>query len=208
MTSGITLMYDYYYGQWGTFVNVPATSSTLYQGLHTYINSLGQVFQESPGSFIDGTNPVLMSFTTSWINLAGIQGYLRAYWFQLLGKYLSPHKLQCLVAYNYNPAPLQNSLIRPTNFAPNYGSAESNGQNTVYGQDSPYGGPGNVEDWRVFLDKERCMSFQVTIQEVYDPTFGIPAGAGLTLTGLNFVFAQKKGWRPQSAAHSVGGAST
>jgi hypothetical protein len=43
LDTGITLMYDYFFGQWGTFVNVPALSSTVYQGLHTYINSLGQV---------------------------------------------------------------------------------------------------------------------------------------------------------------------
>jgi hypothetical protein len=44
MNSGVTLMYDYYYQQWGTFVNVPAISSVIYQSLHTYINSSGDVF--------------------------------------------------------------------------------------------------------------------------------------------------------------------
>lgn len=205
MSSGVTLMYDYYYQQWGTFVKVPATSSTLYQGLHTYINSFGQVFQESPGSFLDGSNPVLIAFTTSWLNLAGVQGYIRAYWFYLLGKYISPHKLQCLVAYNYNPAPTQNTLITPINFAPTYGGPESNGQNTVYGQDTPYGGPSNVENWRVFLDKERCSAFQITVEEVYDSSFGVPAGEGLTLSGINVVYAGKSGWRPIPASQSAGG---
>lgn len=205
MSSGITLMYDYYYGQWGTFVNVPATSSTLYQGLHTYINSMGQVFQESPGLYLDGSNPVLLSFATSWLNLAGIQGYIRSYWFYLLGKYISPHKLQCLIAYNYNPAPTQNSLISPINFAPTYGGPESNGQNTVYGNDTPYGGPTDVENWRVFLDNQRCSAFQITVQEVYDPSFGVPAGEGLTLSGINLVYAGKSGWRPISADQSIGG---
>lgn len=206
LSSGITLMYDYFYGQWGTFVNVPATSSTLYQGLHTYINSFGQVFQESPGKYLDGANPVLVKFTTSWFNLAGLQGYLRAYWFYLLGKYVSPHKLHCSIAYNYNPAPSQAVLVQPTNFAPTFGGLESNGQIAVYGQDTPYGGK-NVEDWRIFLDRQRCSAFQITVQEVYDHSMGVPAGEGLTLSGINLVYAGKAGWRPISAAHSAGGNS-
>jgi hypothetical protein len=205
MASGITLMYDYFYQQWGTFKGIPAVSSTLYQGLHSYINSSGQVYQESPGSYLDGSQPVLMSFTTSWFNLAGIQGYQRAFFFYLLGKYLSPHKLQCAIAYDYNPAPTQTSLITPTNFAPTYGSPASNGQTTVYGQDTPYGGPGNVENWRVFLTTQRCSSFQITVDEIYDPSYGVTAGAGLTLTGLNLVVAGKKGFRPISAVNSIGG---
>src|SRR5208282_425628 len=74
MSSGITIMYDYFFDEWATFT-INGTSATLYQGLHTYVNSLGQVFQESPGTYLDATNPVLMSFTTSWISLAGIQGF-------------------------------------------------------------------------------------------------------------------------------------
>jgi hypothetical protein len=58
LSSGITLMYDYFYGQWGEFINVPAISATLYQGLHTYINKFGQVFQENPGVYLDGAKPV------------------------------------------------------------------------------------------------------------------------------------------------------
>ena len=79
LDNGITLMYDYYVGQWATFNNIPAISSTLYQSLHTYINANGQVFQENEGSYLDGSKPVLMSFQTSWIHLAGVQGYERFY---------------------------------------------------------------------------------------------------------------------------------
>ena len=85
LDSGITLMYDYFFQQWGTFAGVPAISSTLYQNLHTFINSSGAVYQESPGIYLDGSNPVKMKFTTSWINLAGLQGYQRAYFFYMLG---------------------------------------------------------------------------------------------------------------------------
>lgn len=210
LSTGQTLMYDYFYGQWGTFVGIPGISSTLYQGLHTFLNSDGAVFQETPGAYLDGSNPVLLSFTTSWIQLAGLQGYQRAYFFYLLGTYFSPHKLNLSIAYDYNSSPIQNTLITPINQSPNYGS----GSMPVYGQSSPYGGgssdsgaSSNIEQWRVFLSKQRCTSFQITLDEVYDPSFGQPAGQGLTLSGLNLVVAVKKGWRPQPSATSAGSLS-
>lgn len=205
LDNGVTLMYDYFYNQWGTFVNVPAISSTVYQGLHTFINNRGEVYQETPGKYLDGSNPVLLGFITSWLNLAGLQGYQRAYFFFLLGKYLTPHKLQISIAYDYNDSPEQVDLISPDNFSPAYGAASANGQQTVYGQNTPYGGPSNVERWRIFFTKQKCQAFQITLQEIYDPSFGVPAGQGLTLSGINMIAAVKKGYRPISSSNSVGG---
>lgn len=198
MSSGITLMFDYYYQQWGTFVNVPAISSTLYQGLQTYINSLGQVFQETPGNYLDNTLPVLMSFTTSWINLAGLQGYQRAYEFSLLGTYYSPHKLNVQVGYDYNPNLSSQVIISPNNFSPAYGD------DLTYGSGSPYGGASQLEQWRIRFKQQRCESFQIQVNEIYDPSYGIVAGKGLTLSGINCVIGAKKGYRPYKAASSTG----
>jgi hypothetical protein len=210
LNTGQTLMYDYYYGQWGTFVNVPAISSCIFQDLHTFLNSAGAVYQETPGEYLDGSSPVLMTLTTSWIQLAGLQGYQRAYFFYLLGTYFSPHKLNLSIAYDYVSSPIQNTIITPTNYSPAYGSPSM----PVYGQISPYGGgsddsgaPSNIEQWRVFLSKQRCTSFQITLQEIYDSSFGAPAGAGLTLSGLNLIVGVKKGWRPQPSATSAGSVS-
>lgn len=198
LSSGITVKYDYYYGQWDTDVNVPAISSTLFQGLHTYINTFGQVFQETPGLYLDGSSPVLMSFTTSWIQLAGLQGYQRAYYFYLLGIYLSPHKLLVQIAYDYNSAPSQSSLISPTNYSPVYG------KDLTFGSGNPYGGSTNLEQWRIFLSRQRCEAFQITVQEIYDPAYGVVAGGGVSLSGINLVVGVKKGYRPIQAQHSVG----
>ncbi len=166
--------------------------------------------QETPGQYLDNGNPVLLSFTTSWIALAGLQGYQRAFFFYLLGTYFTPHKLNLQIAYDYNSSPIQNTLISPNNFGPAYGSAGM----PVYGQLSPYGGgspdsgaSSNIEQWRIFLTKQRCTSFQITLQELYDSSFGVPAGQGLTLSGLNLVVGVKKGWRPQPAATSAGSVS-
>ncbi len=210
LNTGETLMYDYFYQQWGTFVGVPAISSCIYQGLHSFVDSYGRVYQETPGIYVDGSNPVLLSFTTGWLNLAGIQGYQRSFFFYILGKYLTPHWLNVNIAYNYNPSPTQNSLIKPKNYSPTYGGPNPNpgdgsDSSSPYGQGNPYGGSSQVEQWRVFNAQQRCQSFQISINEVYDPSFGQPAGQGLTISGLNLVVGVKKGFRPQSNASSIGG---
>lgn len=199
LDSGVTLMYDYYYGQWGTFANIPGVSSTLYEGLHTYLNSSGQVRQETVGMYQDGTQPVLTKFSLPWVNVAGLQGYERAYFFYLLGTYISPHKLYLTVAYDYEDGPSQSVLIKPTNYTSAYGG------DTLYGGSSVNGGSPSIEQWRVFFSKQKCQAFQLTVSEVFDATLGtgIP-GAGFTMSGLNLVIGGKKGYRPQTSQHSAG----
>jgi hypothetical protein len=200
LSNGVTLMYDYFVSQWGEFDGIPMVSSTLYNAAHTFVDEYGQVFQEVPGTYLDGSNPVLMSFTTSWLQVAGLRGYMRAYWFYFLGTYLSPHKLNCSIAYDYNSSPEQSDLVPPLNYAPPYGSDPYYGGNGS----TPYGGPPSLENWRVFLVRERCKAFQITITEVFDPTFGTVAGPGLTLSGLNCIVGVKKAYAPINSNQQIG----
>jgi hypothetical protein len=139
-----------------------------------------------------------MAFTTGPIRLGALQGYQRAFFFYLLGDYISPHKLAWFVNYDYNVAPSHGGIISPNNYSPPYG------QPSPYGQGNPYGGPGISENWRIFLNYQRCQAFGITIQEIYDPSFGVPAGGGLTLSGINAVCAFKSPFRTIPAAQSVG----
>ena len=201
LNTGTTLMYDYYYGQWGTFTGVPAISSCIYQGLHTFINSYGATYQETAGSYLDGSNPVLMSFTTGPLRLGDLQNYQRAFFFYILGSYISPHKLMVSMAYDYETQPSQSVIISPSNYSTPYGTGSSQ---SPYGQGTPYGGGTTLESWRIFLERQRCMAFSIQLQEVFDASFGTVAGAGLTISGINVVMGFKSTFRPQSAAHSVG----
>jgi hypothetical protein len=197
LDSGITLMYDYYYGQWGTFVNVPAISSTVYESLHTYINQYGAVYQENPGSYLDGSNPVLLSFVTGWINPQGISGYQRLYELQLEASYISPHLLNVQIGYDFGPLSEQ-AIIAPTNYTPVYGG------DSLYGMTSPLGGPGSEEPWRIQPAQQICRSFQLSINELYDPSYGQPAGAGFTLSAVTCTLGLIRGYRPVKAANTVG----
>jgi hypothetical protein len=200
LSSGVTLNYDYYYNQWDTFSNVKAISSTLFQGLHTYLDPFNNVLQETPGQYLDGTSPVLMNFLTGWLKLGDLQGYQRAYFFYFLGSYFSPHRLVIQIAYDYNPIPVQQSIITPQNFSGSYGTG-------IYGSQSPYGGGINLEQWKIFFERERCMAFQISVQEQYDPSFayyGGTAGKGLTISGINCQLGFKKGYRPIKISQAVG----
>lgn len=196
--AGSTLMYDYYFQQWGTFTGIPGISSTLYQGLHTFIDSYGRVFQESPDKYLDGNRPVELKFTTGWMNLAGLQGLERAYFFYILATYKSPHRLQIQIAYDFERSPSQTVEIVPDNYATPWGDSES------WGSTPYWGGNSTVEQWRVFLNKQKVQSFQISVREVYDPSLGAPAGAGLTISGLNLVVGLKKGYATLKPSKSVG----
>lgn len=196
LNTGETLMYDYFYNQWGTFVGIPSVSSCIYQGLHTYIDSLGRVFQETPGKYQDGNNPVLIQFTTSWINLAGISGYQRLYEFILTGNYISPHNLMVTTAFDFFPAS-QARLIQPLNGTGVYGS------DSIYGQTSPNGGPPRLEQWRIQTDTQKCQVFQIGVQEVFIPGSASVSGAGFTMSNINCTVGVKSGKRPIAAIQTA-----
>lgn len=194
----ITLMYDYFYQQWGTFNNISAISATLYQGKDTYMSNLGTVYQEKDGSYLDGSSPVLLSFTTSWISLAGIQGLERFYELYILGTYITPFKLQVQIAYDYNPSATQSTVVMPDNYNPAWG------KEALWGSSDTWGGPGNVFQARVFPQQQKCETFQLIVTEVYDPTFGIPAGEGLNLSQISAIIGVKRGYRANKAGQSFG----
>lgn len=193
------LMYDYYYDQWAVHTDIKAIYSTIWQDKHSYLNSYGQIYQETQGSYKDGSEPVLMSLVTSWINIAGVQGFERFYFANLLGTYYTPFKLNVEMAYNYNPSAVQATIVTPSNFAPDWGDE------ALWGSGGPWGGSeGNVFTARIFPQVQKCQSFQVYIQEIYDPSLGIEAGQGLSLSGLNLIVGMKRGFRTQSARKSFG----
>lgn len=197
LNTGETLIYDYFFEQWGVFTGVPAVSSCIYQNLHSFINKYGKVYQESPGSYVDGANPVLMAFTTGWINLAALQGFERFYYFYFAGRYLSPHKLNVQLSYNYVSSAVQNILITPNNFSSSVPSPFGD-------QPAPFGSPRDFEQWKVHAKRQKCQSFQITVNEIFDPSLGVMPGAGLTLSGLNMVVLIKRGTRPIPAIDTAG----
>ena len=189
LDTGQVLVYDYFFNQWSSFEGIPALSSVIYQGKHTFIDRYNRTFKEKAGYYLDGGGtPVTMRFKTAWFKMAGLQGFQRAYYFMLLGKYLSPHKLSMNIAYDYNQYPSQIATLTPENFSGYWGGL------ALWGSGGPWGGGTQVEQWRIFFTQQKCESFQISLQEYYDPSIGPQAGAGLTLSGINVIVGVKKGW--------------
>lgn len=206
LDTGITLLFDYYYNQWGSFTNVPAVSSTVFQSLHTYVDSFGRVFQETPGVYLDNTSPVLMRFVTGWLNLAGLQGFERFYEMYLLGQYLSPFALNVQIAYDFSSSATQSTLVTPAQSSVNWGSDALWGSGAEWGSVGSGGweSQANVFEARVFPQRQKCESFQISMTEVFNGSIGTVAGAGLTLSGINLVVGAKRGFRTSKATRNFG----
>lgn len=185
LSNGQILMYDYLVGQWGSFEGVQGLSSTLYEKKHTLIDGYGRAFQETPGQYLDGSNPVLMNFRTGWLSLAGLQGYQRLYDIYMLGEYKTPHRLTVGLAYDYDSAVTQLASIIPTNYAGVWGSSSSWGSVTYWGGNS------RREQWEINPRRQQCQSFQISFNEYFDSQYQTTPGAGLTVSGLNLVVGMK-----------------
>lgn len=171
LDSGIVLMYDYLVQQWGTF-NISAKSSCVFGNLHTLLDSNNNVIQESIGTYSDVGGPVVQSWQTGWINLAGLSGYQRSYRMYVLGQFKSPHTYTMGIGYDYDAGVHQLATVNPMNVV---GSGTS------------------VEQWQINFAQQQCESFQLTFTEVSSQS----AGAGLTISGINLVYGGKKS-RPQN----------
>jgi hypothetical protein len=181
ISSGNMLMYDWLYDQWAVWPNLASVSSTIYNGLHTFITSAGQIQQYTPGNYYDGTsggsNPVLIGLTTGWLSLAQLQGYERLYEFYVLGEWYSQMSLTAQVAYDFNPSYFNSSTFTPANVTP--------------------------LQWRIHAKQQLCQSFQVSIQENFSASMGT-AGEGLALSGLNLKVGIKGAQRPIRGSTSTG----
>lgn len=140
ISNGTALVYDYFVSQWSVFTNHSGVSSSIWNNNYIYLNSAGQVFQEAVGVYTEGGSNISMAFQTGWINVAGLQGFERAYYFYLLGSYISSHTLSVSIYFDYSSSASQTVTITP---------------------DSSM----SLEQWRIFLSTQKCQAFQIAITE-------------------------------------------
>lgn len=145
LDSGVTLVYDYLVGQWGTF-DVAAVDGCVHRGRFTVIASHGQVLQESDETHADADMHVPLKLATGWLQFAGLQGFQRVREMLILGEYASAHQLRVSIAYDFDPTPAQVETVTPTSTPP--------------------------YQWRVHLARQKCQALQVTIEDVDSGTAG------------------------------------
>lgn len=75
----------------------------------------GHVLREDSNTFDDMGRAYPLDVTTPWIKLAGLAGYQRVWWVYILGEFVSPHRLNVWVHYDYKDEPAEKLSTRIEN---------------------------------------------------------------------------------------------
>lgn len=176
--SGLTLIYDYLFNQWGTFTNHEGVSATIWLGDYVYIRSNGEVYQENANIFEDAGTAYSLLIQTSWLHLGSVQGFQRVKRLIMLGDFESGvtagHGLDISAAYDF---------VNTFGAAINYTFS---------------GGP--VYQYRERLPRQKCDSISLLIEEVTADN----STDYIDLTNISFEAAVKRGVNKLSNAQSVG----
>lgn len=182
VNSGSTIVYDYIFGQWATFTAHTGLSATDWQSTYVYATTAGSVFQENLSSYTDNGTGYSMLAQTSWLGLAGVQGFQRVKRFILVGDYtngsaVATHGIQVQAAYDFE-----------TTF--------STAQTYTFGAISTNG----YFQYRDRLPRQKCDVISLLIQEVNVTD----SAAYINLTNMSFDAGVKKGVNKMAQGKSVG----
>ncbi len=165
--AGKALVFDYFHRMWSTYSNIKAVDATNYGTNYVFVTSAGNILKETVGVYKDIASYIKISIVSSWIQLAGIQGFERFYKMMILGTYKTAHKLKVAFAYNFNPNYKQEvdidtaDTINPTV----YGTG-------TYGTESPYGGSYPLYQFEIRPKIQKCQSFKFKIEDSKTTTDG------------------------------------
>jgi hypothetical protein len=175
LSSGDTLVYDYYLEQWNIFKLINGVDAVNFQDRYTYILPNGQIRRETPNTFLDNTSFIPMKIETGWISMAGLQGFQRIYQFLILGTYKSPHTLQVELYRDFIDTPYQTITI-PVLAAP------------------------DKYQYRIYPNIQKCEAFKLKITELQSS----PYGEGCDITGIALEVGAKRGQNKLSSGASYG----
>ncbi len=168
-TSGIALVYDYYYDQWSTFTGTPhaATDSAVYTGGGGSLalsGANGVVYVQSTSNS-DAGFAIPFSLTTAWLKQGSMQGYQRVYQAYLLAQALiGTATITAHVDYDTTSTPITGTIT----------------------QASPPSGPANYQ-WRLDILK-KCEAIQLTVAITQTP-----GTAPYSLSGFSLIVGAKRG---------------
>lgn len=178
-------VYDYYVQKWSTFTNHKSISATNLNEEYYYVRPDGEIYKENDESFTDAGSPIKLRIETDWIAFGGIQGYQRVYRALFLGSYKSPHKLRIRTAYNYIDSFIQEKIVDISDFTDD----NRYGEDSPYGnpENTPYGGKGNLYQFRIDFKKQKCQSIKIRIEDIQTENIG----EGYDLSNIFFMVGIK-----------------
>jgi hypothetical protein len=159
-SSGIALIFDYYFKQWATWTNHYATSCAIYNNLFAFLTPSGEVFVQNRNAWTDAGSPIFLSWTLPNLSFAGLQGFQRVFRCFILGSYKGIHSLNVSVAYDFNDSSTQTTTIFPSNGLSTWGS------DTNWGSSSPWGGGSyQIYEFRVDFNIQKCTSIRLQVSD-------------------------------------------
>lgn len=173
LSTGVALVYDYYFKQWSVFTNIAAVDSCLYNGIYNYLTSNGLVDTETKGTYTDNGAFIPMQLTTSWMSFAGLQGFQRLWRVIILGKYVSPHTLNVTISTDFTSFHDETVTI-------------------------PVPSATALYQYRIHIKPQKCQAIQFTIGDTQDSPFG----EGLQLSEISLEVGLKAGVNKLSAGRS------
>jgi hypothetical protein len=179
-SDGNALVYDYFFNQWSTFSNHLAASAGIWNNLFYFITPRGETYVENIGSYLDGNKPIPLKITTGWMNFSGVQGYSRIKDILILGHYKGVNTLSFSIRYNGDEY-VDGSCTFDSNVLYN----NIYGENFVFGDNGVFGGIFNLEQVRLFPNKQKVQSIKLTIEETDS------GNEGIAFTGMNVTVGSK-----------------
>lgn len=195
-SDGSALVYDYLFGQWSTFTNHEGEDCVIWDTRFVFLKSNGKVYKETPDSFNDDNQAIKLRLVTSWLSMAGIQGFQRAYRLLILGDYKTDHKLIVKVGYNFNEYFTQEVTIDTGALLDN----PTYGEDSPYGDSEVYGGEYRLYQFRIHLKTQKCQSIRFSIEDFQLDNFG----EGFSISNFALEVGAKKGPFKKEADRSFG----
>ena len=127
--SGVSLLYDYQYDQWGTNTNL-GVDSIVWNGTYYYLEAAGNVREEISNYYLDDSTGFSLVATSPWMKFAGLQGFQRIWKFFLQGFFPGTNPIQVQIAYDYNPTIVDTFVLNAGASAGGSGTHEFAGQNS------------------------------------------------------------------------------
>lgn len=194
-SSETALVYDYYSQQWTTFTNYAGVDSLIYQDRFVLLRDNGTIDQEND-VFDDNGEFVKLAVATSYVSMAGLQGFQRLYRALILGEYKSPHSLKVSIDYDFTGIFTQFATFNAQEVLDNtYGSG------TPYGNEL-YGGNFLPYQIRIHIAKQKCTSFRIKIEDIQSED--ADPGESLSLSGLTLQIGVKMGTNKLRDSLSIG----
>jgi hypothetical protein len=201
-STGVCLVYNYYFDQWSTFDNYVAASAVLGPSAYLHLKADGTVNQEAAATsltpYLDNGARIRASFETSWMSFAGLQGFQRIYRILGLGNFVAHHYSKMDVAFDY-----ENSYNDSCTFDTRIGLGTSTYGTGDYGEETPYGGSGSsVYQWRWKPKRQKCEAVKIRFQDI--DTISTSGSGTVSFVALSFEVGVKGTSNKMGAHKTIG----